>query len=147
MFVVHLYNFRSIIRFLSEVFKVSRFQGFIINNIQAYVVGIWTETLCFTKADSNNYSNNTHDSNNRNSSNNNNGSNNNINCNKNSGDCNDIVVMIIMHPIILILIISGKTWCHNNLNICCINVLSLYSVFLCVDLNKVIILFISGLFV
>ena len=66
------------------------------------------DVICFTKADSNNYSNNTHDSNNRNNSNNNNGSNNNINCNKNSGDCNDIVVMIIMHPIIVILIISGE---------------------------------------
>ena len=113
MFFLRVYCFFShkIVRHLDTfVCQDSRFkiQDFIINNIQAYVVGIWTETLCFTKADSNNYSNNTHDSNNRNNSNNNNGSNNNINCNKNRRDCNDIVVMIIMHPIIVILIISGK---------------------------------------
>ena len=48
----------------------TRFQGFkvfiiIINNIQAYVVGIWTETLC------NNFNDNTHGSNKHNNSNSN----------------------------------------------------------------------------
>ena len=55
--------------------------------------------------------------------------------------------MIIMAVIITSIATITMVIDQNNLNICCINVLSLYSVFLCVELNKVTILFMSGLFV